>query len=50
MQPGQRAVRRQHLDKGHLSAWTGLLSWPRVDSRWTEIEDSCPRGQWGLGT
>ena len=35
---------------GHPSAWTGLLSWPRVDSPWTAIEDSCPRGQWGVGT
>ena len=46
----QRCPGAVQVDRSTLSAWTGLLSWPRVDSRWTAIEDSCPHGRWGLGT
>ena len=46
----QRCPRTVQVDRSTLSAWTRLLSRPRVDSRWTGIEDSSPGTQWGVGT
>ena len=46
----QRCPGAVQADRSTLSAWTGLLSRPRVDSRWTAPVDSCPGTQWGLGT
>ena len=38
----QRCPGAVQADRWTLSAWTGLLSWPRVDSRWTAPVDNCP--------